>query len=109
MEVHVTQEHTKKESQKSEVESSSPSLQKEMVQGKMGDGLNDDELLAQQEEILEQIRRDQESELRSIELVAKLALSAEGEDNSKQVVPEEQNGRPIGTDLSEFIVMAVKK
>jgi len=83
----------------------------EMVQGKMVDGLNDDEMLAQQIEIFDQIRRDQEAELKTKELVAKLALSAEGEENSKQVVPgpEEQNETPIGTDLSEFIVVAVKK
>merc|ERR1712192_54960 len=72
MEQHVSQdEHiAKEESQKSGVDSSSTSLSQEaeMVQGKMVDGLNDDELLAQQEEILEQIRRDQEAEFRTKEL-----------------------------------------
>ena len=116
MELHVNRdEHSKEELQKSAVESSIPSLSKEaeIVQGKMVDGLNDDELLAQQEEILEQIRRDQEAELRSKELVAKLALSAEEEGGFKQVVAEkkqvEVNQRTTGTDLSEFIVVAAKK
>jgi len=113
MEMHINQDvHAKKELQKSGVDSSSLSLSKEAdtVPGKTADGLNDDELLAQQEEILEQIRRDQEAEMKTKELVAKLALGAEGEGGSKQVAAEEkQDERPIGTDLSEFIVVAVKK
>ena len=62
-----------------------------------------------------QIRRENEAAVRTKELVAKLALSSEGEDNSEQVavtekqVVKQNEERPIGTDLSEFIVVAVKK
>ena len=78
-------------------------------------GMNNQEVLAQQEEILQQIRRDNEAALRTKELVAKLALNGT-DDNSEQVVCKEQadkqvvsDERPIGTDLSEFIVVAVKR
>jgi len=78
-------------------------------------GMNNQEVLAQQEEILQQIRRDNEAALRTKELVAKLARNGT-DDNSEQVVCKEQadkqvvsDERPIGTDLSEFIVVAVKR
>ena len=81
----------------------------------VGNGMNNQEVLAQQEEILQQIRRDNEAALRTKELVAKLARNGT-DDNSEQVVCKEQadkqvvsDERPIGTDLSEFIVVAVKR
>lgn len=101
-----------KELQSGGVDSSSPSLPKDQYEeveaGKLEDGMNEKELLDQQEKILAQIQRENEAEVRTKELVAKLALG-EGEDDSKQVVAEKQDERPIGTDLSEFIVVAVKK
>ena len=78
----------------------------------MDDGLNQKEVVAQQEKILAQIRRENEAEVKTKELVAKLALDEEEEEkegDSKQVVTVKQDERPIGTDLSEFIVVAVKK
>lgn len=117
---HIPQEQLKKELQSGEVESSRPSLSQDLckevnIMGEIEDGLNNKEVLAQQEEILAQIRRENEAAVRTKELVAKLALSSEGEDNSEQVavtekqVVKQNEERPIGTDLSEFIVVAVKK
>ena len=84
----------------------------EVDPGEVDDGLNNKEVLAQQEKIFAQIQRENEAEARTKELVAKLALG-EAEDDSKQVVADQevvkQNEKPNGTDLSEFIVVAVKK
>ena len=103
MEVHVPPEHSKEELVIA-------SLPKEVVIGQVDDGLNNKEVLAQQEEILEQIKREHEAEEKTRELVAKLALS-DGEGDFKQVVAERQevDERQIGTDLSEFINVAIKK
>jgi len=107
----IPQEHLN-ELQTGHVDSSSPALPKgqyeEVETGEVDDGLNNKEVLAQQEMILAQIQRENEAEFRTKELLAKLARG-EGEEDSKQVVAEKQDVRPIGTDLSEFIVVAVKK
>jgi len=116
MESHNILQENLKEVQSGGVDSSSPSLPngqyEEVEMGVLDDGLNKKEVLAQQEKILAQIQRENEAEVRTKELLAKLALG-EGEDDSKQVVAErqvvKQDERPIGTDLSEFIVVAVKK
>ena len=104
MEVHVPPEHSNEE------QLVIASLPKEVVFGQVEDGLNNKEVLAQQEEILEQIKREHEAEEKTRELVAKLALS-DGEGDFKQVVAERQevDERQIGTDLSEFINVAIKK
>ena len=103
------QPHIPQELQSCGVGSSNPNDWYEQVVGEVDDGLNQKEVVAQQEKILAQIRRENEAEVKTKELVAKLALDEEEEGDSKQVVAVKQDERPIGTDLSEFIVVAVKK